>query len=148
MRPPSALEDIRRLARSLVAAPGGRRSASRPPDAAEEAVALIRRRSAADRVSLSTRLQGGTAQCPSAAAHRDRLSGNRRPWSPPFNLARAIERELPEIEGRRTRVRIHNDAVVQGLGDLPFMRGVERWGIFTVGTGLGNAHFTGMRHPG
>jgi len=31
--------------------------------------------------------------------------------------------------------RMHNDAVVQGLGELPFMRGVERWGIFTVGTG-------------
>jgi predicted NBD/HSP70 family sugar kinase len=68
-------------------------------------------------------------------------------WSPPFNLARAVELALPEIEGRRTRVRIHNDAVVQGLGELPYMRGVERWGIFTIGTGLGNAHFTAMRHP-
>jgi predicted NBD/HSP70 family sugar kinase len=68
-------------------------------------------------------------------------------WSAPFNLARAIEAALPEIDGRRTRVRIHNDAVVQGLGELPFMRGVARWGIFTIGTGLGNAHFTAMRHP-
>jgi predicted NBD/HSP70 family sugar kinase len=68
-------------------------------------------------------------------------------WAPPFNLARAIEAALPEIEGRRTRVRVHNDAVVQGLGELPFMRGVESWGIFTIGTGLGNAHFTGLRHP-
>jgi len=25
---------------------------------------------------------------------------------------------------------------------LPFRRDVERWGVFTIGTGLGNARFT------
>ena len=34
---------------------------------------------------------------------------------------------------------MHNDAVVQGLSELPRMRDVEHWGIFTIGTGLGNA---------
>jgi hypothetical protein len=38
-------------------------------------------------------------------------------------------------------VLLHNDAVVQGLSEVPFMRDVERWGILTIGTGLGNASF-------
>jgi hypothetical protein len=37
---------------------------------------------------------------------------------------------------------LHPDAVVQGLSELPFMRDVSRWGIFTIGTGLGNALFS------
>lgn len=37
---------------------------------------------------------------------------------------------------------MHNDAVVQGLSEAPFMRDVERWGVMTIGTGLGNARFT------
>ncbi len=37
---------------------------------------------------------------------------------------------------------MHNDAVVQGLSEACFMRDVAQWGILTVGTGLGNAHFT------
>ena len=37
---------------------------------------------------------------------------------------------------------MHNDAVVQGLSEVPFMQDVEHWGAFTIGTGLGNAHFT------
>ena len=40
---------------------------------------------------------------------------------------------------------MHNDAVVQGLSELPRMRDVERWGAFTVGTGLGNALFRNRR---
>jgi hypothetical protein len=31
--------------------------------------------------------------------------------------------------------------VVQGLSELPWMRDVGRWGILTIGTGLGNASF-------
>ena len=34
---------------------------------------------------------------------------------------------------------MHNDAVVQGLSEAPFMRDVETWAAFTIGTGLGNA---------
>jgi hypothetical protein len=37
---------------------------------------------------------------------------------------------------------MHNDAVVQGLSEVPFMGDVERWGVMTIGTGLGNARFT------
>jgi len=37
---------------------------------------------------------------------------------------------------------IHNDAVVQGLAEVPFMQDVKKWGVVTIGTGLGNASFT------
>jgi predicted NBD/HSP70 family sugar kinase len=36
---------------------------------------------------------------------------------------------------------MHNDAVVQGLSEVPAMQDVEKWGIFTIGTGLGSALF-------
>ena len=42
---------------------------------------------------------------------------------------------------------IHNDAVVQGLSELPNMQEYERWGVLTIGTGLGNARFTNRRNP-
>jgi hypothetical protein len=32
--------------------------------------------------------------------------------------------------------------VVQGLSEVPFMQDVRRWGVLTIGTGLGNARFT------
>jgi hypothetical protein len=35
--------------------------------------------------------------------------------------------------------------VAQGLSEVPFMQDVERWGVLTVGTGLGNARFTNRR---
>ena len=41
---------------------------------------------------------------------------------------------------------MHNDAVVQGLSEVPNMHDVERWAVLTIGTGLGNAHYTN-RHP-
>jgi hypothetical protein len=34
---------------------------------------------------------------------------------------------------------------VQGLAEVPFMQDVERWGVLTIGTGLGNARFTNRR---
>jgi hypothetical protein len=40
---------------------------------------------------------------------------------------------------------MHNDGVVQGLAEVPFMQDVERWGVLTIGTGLGNARFTNRR---
>jgi ROK family len=54
--------------------------------------------------------------------------------SPDFNLVRRIE---GAIDG--ACVLMHNDAVVQGLSELPFMRDVNTWGAVTIGTGLGNA---------
>jgi hypothetical protein len=38
-------------------------------------------------------------------------------------------------------VLMHNDAVVQGLSEVPFMQEFLRWGVLTIGTGLGNAVF-------
>jgi hypothetical protein len=40
---------------------------------------------------------------------------------------------------------MHNDAVVQGLSEAPFMDDVKRWGALTIGTGLGNARFTNRK---
>ena len=40
---------------------------------------------------------------------------------------------------------MHNDGVAQGLSEVPFMQDVERWGVLTIGTGLGNARFTNRR---
>ena len=37
---------------------------------------------------------------------------------------------------------MHNDGVVQGLSEMPFMQDYKRWGVLTIGTGLGNARFT------
>jgi hypothetical protein len=44
-------------------------------------------------------------------------------------------------------VLMHNDAVVQGLSEVPFMQDVKHWGILTIGTGLGNARFTNRSQP-
>jgi len=41
---------------------------------------------------------------------------------------------------------MHNDGVAQGLAEVPFMQDVERWGVLTIGTGLGNARFTNRRN--
>jgi hypothetical protein len=40
---------------------------------------------------------------------------------------------------------MHNDAVVQGLSEIPYMRDAEHWGVLTIGSGLGNARFTNRR---
>jgi hypothetical protein len=37
---------------------------------------------------------------------------------------------------------LHNDAVVQGLSQAPFMADVAHWGALTIGTGLGNTRFS------
>jgi predicted NBD/HSP70 family sugar kinase len=58
-----------------------------------------------------------------------------------FNLPAALSEAMPEIRGHRAAVVLHNDAVVQGLSEVPYMADVRRWGVLTVGTGLGNACF-------
>ena len=40
---------------------------------------------------------------------------------------------------------MHNDAVVQGFSEVPYMKDVDRWGVLTIGTGLGNARFTNRK---
>ena len=59
-----------------------------------------------------------------------------------FNLQRLLNDAIPAINGHEVTVLMHNDAVVQGLSEAPFMRDVERWGVMTIGTGLGNARFS------
>jgi predicted NBD/HSP70 family sugar kinase len=71
------------------------------------------------------------------------LPGN---WaSSRFNLPTALREAIPKIGEHETAVLMHNDAVVQGLSEVPFMQDVERWGVLTIGTGLGNARFTNRR---
>jgi hypothetical protein len=59
-----------------------------------------------------------------------------------FNLPAEIRERIGRIGEHDVAVVLHNDAVVQGLSQLPRMRKWQRWGIFTIGTGLGNAHFS------
>jgi hypothetical protein len=59
-----------------------------------------------------------------------------------FNLPHEIREAIPEIGEHETVVVLHNDAVVQGLSEVPAMTDVQRWGVLTIGTGLGNARFT------
>jgi len=59
-----------------------------------------------------------------------------------FNLPASIIEAIPQIGRHDTAVFMHNDAVVQGLAEVPFMQDVSRWGVLTIGTGLGNARFT------
>ncbi len=68
------------------------------------------------------------------------LPGN---WqSSRFHLPKSLHEAIPKIDGEETAIVLHNDAVVQGLSEAPFMTDVERWGVLTIGTGLGNARFT------
>ena len=70
------------------------------------------------------------------------LPGN---WeSDSFNLPIRLRQSIPKIGPHETIVLMHNDAVVQGLSAVPFMQDVSRWGILTIGTGLGNARFTNL----
>jgi len=59
-----------------------------------------------------------------------------------FHLGREITKRLPKLQGHNAVVVMHNDAVVQGLSEVPNMTDVEHWGVLTIGTGLGNARFT------
>ena len=67
------------------------------------------------------------------------LPGN---WeSSRFNLPALLRDALPKIGKHDTHVVMHNDAVVQGLSEVPFMNDIDHWGVLTIGTGLGNACF-------
>ena len=74
------------------------------------------------------------------------LPGN---WeSSKFNLPASLAEAIPRIGEHDTAIVMHNDGVVQGLSEVPFMLDVERWGVLTIGTGLGNARFTNRRKEG
>ena len=71
------------------------------------------------------------------------LPGN---WeSSKFNLPASLIEAIPEIGGHDTTVLMHNDGVAQGLSEMPYMQDVKRWGVLTIGTGLGNARFTNRK---
>jgi predicted NBD/HSP70 family sugar kinase len=71
------------------------------------------------------------------------LPGN---WeSSKFNLPASLIEAIPRIGDHDTAILMHNDGVAQGLSEVPFMQDVERWGVLTIGTGLGNARFTNRR---
>ena len=71
------------------------------------------------------------------------LPGN---WeSSKFHLPAAIHDAIPKIGNDETAIVMHNDAVVQGLSETPHMQDVKRWGVLTIGTGLGNARFTNRK---
>jgi predicted NBD/HSP70 family sugar kinase len=71
------------------------------------------------------------------------LPGN---WEgPDFNLTRELAGRLTKIDSETPLVVLHNDAIVQGLSEVPRMTDVEHWGVLTIGTGLGNARFTNSR---
>jgi predicted NBD/HSP70 family sugar kinase len=68
------------------------------------------------------------------------LPGN---WaSSRFHLPKALHEAIPRIGDDETAIVLHNDAVVQGLSEAPFMQDVDHWAVLTIGTGLGNARFT------
>jgi hypothetical protein len=66
--------------------------------------------------------------------------------TPAFNLPGALLEKLDAIDGRVAAVVMHNDAVVQGLSERPRMEGTRRWGVLTIGTGLGNASYSQADH--
>ena len=71
------------------------------------------------------------------------LPGN---WeSSKFNLPASLVEAIPVIGDHDTAVLMHNDGVAQGLSEVPFMQGVDHWGVLTIGTGLGNARFTNRK---
>jgi predicted NBD/HSP70 family sugar kinase len=74
------------------------------------------------------------------------LPGN---WeSSKFNLPMMLHKAIPRIGEDDTAIVMHNDAVVQGLSEAPFMTDVQVWGVLTIGTGLGNARFTNRKANG
>ena len=65
-----------------------------------------------------------------------------------FNLPALLRQAIPEIDGHEMTPLMHNDAVVQGLSEVPFMGDIKHWGVMTIGTGLGNARFTNRKAGG
>jgi predicted NBD/HSP70 family sugar kinase len=85
------------------------------------------------RIRQDGSISRGTQNLPGDWAHRN------------FHLPAALCKRLPPIDGQETQVVLHNDAVVQGLSELPYLDDIRRWGVLTVGTGVGNACYTMRR---
>ena len=63
-------------------------------------------------------------------------------WEMPFDLPGALGERLDRFGRQRPQVLLHNDAVVQGLSQRHLMKKHRHWGVFTIGTGLGNASYS------
>jgi hypothetical protein len=77
------------------------------------------------------------------AAGQPRWRACHRPHRCPvegIKAERLLSNAIPTIGGHDVTVLMHNDAVVQGLSEVPFMRDVEHWGVMTIGTGLGREY--------
>jgi hypothetical protein len=58
------------------------------------------------------------------------LPGN---WeSSKFNLPASLVETIPQIGKHDTAITMHNDGVVQGLSEIPFMQDVRRWCLPSV----------------
>jgi predicted NBD/HSP70 family sugar kinase len=112
-------------------------------DMLEKLIAQARKKGIALAPFVGVACPGMICEDGSLADGTQNLPGN---WeSTRFHLPRHLCERLPRIADQDTEVRLHNDAVVQGLSELPFMQGVKRWAVLTVGTGLGNASYTSQR---
>ena len=78
-------------------------------------------------------IEKGSQNLPGDWEHRD------------FNLPALLRAAISSIDGHEVMIMMHNDAVVQGLSEVPFMSDVKDWGVMTIGTGLGNARFTNRK---
>lgn len=73
------------------------------------------------------------------------LPGN---WhSSRFNIIADLKKLIPTIGDHETLIVLHNDAVIQGLSQTPFVQDLDSWGVLTIGTGLGNATFENKSRP-
>ncbi|HEV8390737.1 MAG TPA: hypothetical protein VGQ35_12890 [Dongiaceae bacterium] len=115
-------------------------------DAVEKLVDMLRRAIGQGRKSriklaplIAIGCPGEIAPDGSINAGAQNLPGN---WqSSRFNLPALVRERIPAIRKHETVVLLHNDAVVQGLSEVPFMRDAKHWAVLTIGTGLGNASF-------
>jgi hypothetical protein len=82
----------------------------------------------------------------SIAKGAQNLPGN---WeSARFNLPARLAEAIPTIGDHDVTILMHNDAVVQGLSEVPYMQDIKKWGVLTIGTGLGNARYTNRTGSG
>jgi predicted NBD/HSP70 family sugar kinase len=117
-------------------------------DAIENLVGMLKRliaRAQKDKIQLAPFIGIGCPGMIEADGSIDR-GGQNLPggnWeSSRFNLPLRLHEAIPKIGDDDTAIVLHNDAVVQGLSEVPFMQDVDHWGVLTIGTGLGNARFT------
>lgn len=109
----------------------------------EWAIAAARKKKLALAPFIGVGCPGVIADDGSIERGAQNLPGN---WeSGRFNLPKLLKEKVPAIGNHETAIVLHNDAVVQGLSETPFMQDVENWAVLTIGTGLGNASFTNKK---